>query len=1287
MRTRKAPRTRTRLGLEALEPRTLLSVATQFSMLPLSSPATAGAPFSVRVTAEDAQGHTVADYLGGGVHFSSSDPRASLPADYTFTAADHGVHAFSGFVFGSAGGQTLTATGDPVGTVTEFATTVNSGPAGITAGPDGNLWFTENAGNKLGKITPAGVVSESPPLPSSGSGPEGITAGPDGNLWFTEFTGNRVGNINPTMPTGITEATFRTADSGPEGITAGPDGNVWFVGKNSGQFGHSTPSDLLIYQGPARSQPYGITAGPDGNLWITEFDGNTVARFIPSTLGFRQFGIPTANSQPEGITAGPDGNLWFVENGGNKVGRITPAGDITEYPIPTANSHPQGITAGPDGNLWFTENAGNKVGKIATGLPRGSTTVYVVATAADHFALTTTAANPDVAGTPFSVTVTAQDPYGNTATGFRGTAHFRSSDPTATLPADYTFTAGDQGAHTFSGVVLRRAGGQTLTLAGSDVSGFATESALPTAASSPAGITAGPDGNLWFTENGANQVGKVTPARAVTAYAIPTFNSQPEGITAGPDGNLWFVEHSGNKVGQLTPAGALTEYPLPTANSQPEGITAGPDGNLWFTEYDGNKVGKITPAGAVTEYPIPTASSRPWGITLGPDGNLWFTEAGASKVGKVTPAGAVTEFSVPTAASAPVGIAAGPDGNLWFVEEFGNKVGRITPGGAVTEYGPLPTANSLPWGITAGPDGNLWFTEVSGNKVGRITPAGALTEYPLPTSNSGPLGITAGADGNLWFTEQNANKLGKITSGVLLGSAAVTVGAAAADHYAVATTAGIVAGTPFNVTVTAQDLYGNTTAGYRGTVDFTSNDTAATLPTDYSFTAADNGVHTFSGVILRTSRYPLVTSITATDTVTGSITGSAGVRVLAAPATHFLLSTAAANPDIAGTPFEVTVTAQDPYGNTDTGYLGTVHFSSADPYGASLPADFSFRNVDQGFHRFSRGATLYTAGTWDVTATDTQSSITGSANVNVIAAPASQFMVSTDAANPDIAGTVIDVTVVASDPYGNTDTNYQGTVHFSSADPYGASLPADYTFQASDQGVATFSGVTALYTAGTWDVTATDAQSGITGAARVPVQAAPAVALQVVAPPSATTGVAFDVTVMAVDPYGNTDMNYTGTIHFTTSDLDPGVMLPLDYTFQASDAGMVTFPGGVTLITLGDQSLTATDTTSGITGTSTVTVTSGGTAPGTGRFPANLAAALREGFTARSPGRSFDSNNRAAAPDRTAVATGEENSLFRAESLGSAAQRAALIDHLWSNPANLLVTDAWIDALVCNERR
>jgi virginiamycin B lyase len=56
------------------------------------------------------------------------------------------------------------------------------------------LWFTEHNGNKIGRITTAGVITEFP-IPTAGSTPWGITAGPDGALWFAESNANKIGRI------------------------------------------------------------------------------------------------------------------------------------------------------------------------------------------------------------------------------------------------------------------------------------------------------------------------------------------------------------------------------------------------------------------------------------------------------------------------------------------------------------------------------------------------------------------------------------------------------------------------------------------------------------------------------------------------------------------------------------------------------------------------------------------------------------------------------------------------------------------------------------------------------------------------------------------------------------------------------------------------------------------------------------------------------------------------------------------------------------------------------------
>ena len=215
----------------------------------------------------------------------------------------------------------------------------------------------------------------------------------------------------------------------------------------------------------------------------------------------------------------------------------------------------------------------------------------------------------------------------------------------------------------------------------------------------------------------------IAGAVTITEFPLHFPFSVPAGITAGPDGNIWFTEQSGNNIGQITPAGIITEFevpPNPTVFNVPLGITTGSDGNLWFTESFAASIGQITPAGIVSDVLI-SNYSQPFWIASGPDGNLWFTDESypddIGRIGQITPAGVVTEFPVPTANSQPFGITTGPNGNLWFTEGNGNNIGQITPAGVVTEF-PVPTANSQPFGITTGPDGNLWFTEGNGNNIG-----------------------------------------------------------------------------------------------------------------------------------------------------------------------------------------------------------------------------------------------------------------------------------------------------------------------------------------------------------------------------------------------------------------------------------------------------------------------------------------------------------------------------------------------------------------------------------------
>src|SRR5262245_19228056 len=248
--------------------------------------------------------------------------------------------------------------------------TGQSTPTVITPGPDGNLWFTETTGNRIGRITPAGVITEFP-LPTAGSLPSGITTGPDRNLWFTEPGNAKIGRITPSGT--ITEFNLQSNKTDLfSDITTGPDGALWFINPATNNIGQVTIQGVIREFQIRDSQipvgavlnPFGLTSGTDGGVWFTIPGISRIERFDPASGNFSGFNTLTSGSSPGFITSGPDGALWFTEFNASQIGRISTAGNITEFPVPTQKSGPNGITTGPDGALWFTEFQAGKIGQL-----------------------------------------------------------------------------------------------------------------------------------------------------------------------------------------------------------------------------------------------------------------------------------------------------------------------------------------------------------------------------------------------------------------------------------------------------------------------------------------------------------------------------------------------------------------------------------------------------------------------------------------------------------------------------------------------------------------------------------------------------------------------------------------------------------------------------------------------------------------------------------------------------------------------------------------------------------
>ncbi len=127
----------------------------------------------------------------------------------------------------------------------------------------------------------------------------------------------------------------------------------------------------------------------------------------------------------------------------------------------------------------------------------------------------------------------------------------------------------------------------------------------------PESIVAGPDGNIWFAEVGADKIGRLNPGSTPPSSAVITLFTPPVSgtlgnIVVGPDGNLWIGSRgtglNPSAVLRVTPAGVITAFDLPSGSTaNPDVIAVGPDGGLWLA--GGGALTSLTTAGVFTAYP------------------------------------------------------------------------------------------------------------------------------------------------------------------------------------------------------------------------------------------------------------------------------------------------------------------------------------------------------------------------------------------------------------------------------------------------------------------------------------------------------------------------------------------------------------------------------------------------------------------------------------------------------------------------------------------------------------
>ncbi len=679
-----------------------------------------------------------------------------------------------------------------------------------------------------------------------------------------------------------------------------------------------------------------------------------------------------------------DGNDDYAVRGGSSYMVHYGKGDGSFYPevaFPTPSGRFEAGTHGDfdnDGSIDFAYPSSSGVtvvmnaGDDATNLAGGV-----------KFQVSSPAST--TANSTLPLTVKAVDAAGNVVPGFRGTVFVTSDDTATNSSIAYRFTDADAGVHSFAGSIRLVTEGTRTVTAAAPMMGAASTTVLVTPAASrfsvsaPASTTAGE--TFTVTVTALDSLGNVA-----SGYTSSIHFSSSDVLAGLPADYAFTPEDAGTHTFQVS----LKSAGLRFVSVREVGGTISGGANVTVTHGDVSSFALAGGGGAIgVSRRISIAARDAFG-------NKATSYSGAVRLTTSDPSAVL-----PAQVSLVNGFAAFDVKFMTVGTQTITATDLVSPGifGTLTSDAtpPVPAAFLLEGfpATTAGVAQSFRVTvrdtigQVATGFVGTVYFSSSDRQAALPASYT----FTAADAGSHTFsavlkTAGAQTLLVRDLSGALTGTqAGIEVDAAQFAGYRLSVpnlpdSKGhilVTAGDDISLTVRATDAFGNTVASYRGKAKFSSTDTKASIPADYSFTASDAGVHTFNVALKTATPNDVVSSFSIVDaSLASSITTITNFEVTNAAASRFVISTP--SNITTGVPFDLKVTVQDAFGNRVKNYFGTIRFANTAGR-QGLPSDYAFTIDDNGVHTFS--VTVFTASNQTISIIDmTDPTLTSSVTIS-----------------------------------------------------------------------------------------------------------------------------------------------------------------------------------------------------------------------------------------------------------------------------------------------------------------
>jgi len=595
-------------------------------------------------------------------------------------------------------------------------------PSDVAIGPDGSLYVSDVVGRRVCRVSRNGVLTTvagacgtgtptepGPAVLATLKVPQGLAVGPDGSLFIADKLDHRIRRVSPDGMISTVAGTGVPGFSGdgapaalaqiasPEGISVGPDGSLYIADTGNNRIRRVAPDGIITTLagtgtpgfsgdgGPATSaslsSPTGVSACPRGFICIADKGNNRIRRVTPDgtittvagngRAGFSGDGGPATAASlnaPNRALLTSDGYLFIADTGNHRIARVGPDGVIqticgTGQPGFSGDQGqackamlrwPQGLALASDGTLYVADAGNYRVRCITT----------------DGRIDTVAGTSPESVGQEGTNSIYAllKRPV-SVAACMCGSIYFVDTE--------------DQRVRVIACC------GTTDNVIGTGKPATSPISAAPTPVESisvlnPMDVTGGPDGWLFVSSSGTNQVVAIRPDKK--AYAVAGTGDAGFSGDGGPAGQARLNSPTGLA---RTATGVL--FVSDTGNHRVRRI--GTDGTITTVAGNG-EIGYSGDGGPATNARL----SRPTGIVVLSDGTLYIADPGNHTVRKVTPDGIITTVAgtgsagfsgdggpaANAALNQPMAVAMSVDGKLFIADSGNNRVRQVDPNGIIT---------------------------------------------------------------------------------------------------------------------------------------------------------------------------------------------------------------------------------------------------------------------------------------------------------------------------------------------------------------------------------------------------------------------------------------------------------------------------------------------------------------------------------------------------------------------------------------------------------------------------